>query len=77
MARQSDGAAHDFVLTVQFCFPCAAGLMTPDAVTAKLVLEDGMVIEGVSFGAQRSMSGEVVFNTGMVGYPGERGLHHC
>lgn len=35
----------------------------------KLVLKDGEVIEGVSFGAQRSMAGEVVFNTGMVGYP--------
>lgn len=34
-----------------------------------LELEDGTVAEGVSFGAERSVSGEVVFNTGMVGYP--------
>ena len=35
----------------------------------KLVLEDGSVFEGFSFGASRSVNGEVVFNTGMVGYP--------
>lgn len=34
-----------------------------------LELADGTAIEGVSFGAERSVSGEVVFNTGMVGYP--------
>lgn len=35
----------------------------------KLILEDGTTIEGVSFGYPRSSAGEVVFNTGMVGYP--------
>jgi carbamoyl-phosphate synthase small subunit len=35
----------------------------------KLVLEDGTVLEGYSFGAKKSAAGEVVFNTGMVGYP--------
>lgn len=35
----------------------------------RLVLEDGSVFEGVSFGYERSVAGEVVFNTGMVGYP--------
>jgi carbamoyl-phosphate synthase small subunit len=34
-----------------------------------LELENGTVVEGFSFGAERSVSGEVVFNTGMVGYP--------
>ncbi len=38
-------------------------------VTARLLLEDGSVHHGVSFGAQRSTPGEVVFTTGMVGYP--------
>lgn len=33
-----------------------------------LELEDGTRFEGVSFGADNSVSGEVVFNTGMVGY---------
>jgi carbamoyl-phosphate synthase small subunit len=37
--------------------------------TAKLVLKDGNIFEGKLFGAQRSVAGEVVFNTGMVGYP--------
>jgi carbamoyl-phosphate synthase small subunit len=36
---------------------------------AKLVLEDGSVYEGASFGSNTSTAGEVVFNTGMVGYP--------
>ncbi len=35
----------------------------------KLVLSDGKEFKGVSFGANRSIAGEVVFNTGMVGYP--------
>ena len=35
----------------------------------KLYLKDGTVVEGKGFGANRSVSGEVVFNTGMVGYP--------
>jgi len=35
----------------------------------KLVLQDGSVFYGYGFGAERSVSGEVVFNTGMVGYP--------
>ena len=33
------------------------------------MLEDGTVIEGISFGADAPVSGELVFNTGMVGYP--------
>jgi len=33
-----------------------------------LQLEDGSEYEGLSFGAEKSVSGEVVFNTGMVGY---------
>jgi len=36
---------------------------------AKLILEDGSVYEGESFGSTTSAAGEVVFNTGMVGYP--------
>ncbi len=36
---------------------------------ARLELEDGSVFHGFSFAAQRSIAGEVVFNTGMVGYP--------
>ena len=36
---------------------------------ARLELEDGSVFQGFSFGSRRSVAGEVVFNTGMVGYP--------
>lgn len=36
---------------------------------ARLILKDGTVFEGKSFGAMVDSQGEVVFNTGMVGYP--------
>jgi len=36
---------------------------------AALVLEDGSVIQGRGFGAETEISGEVVFNTSMMGYP--------
>jgi carbamoyl-phosphate synthase small subunit len=35
----------------------------------RLVLEDGTTFEGRSFGYEGAISGEVVFSTGMVGYP--------
>lgn len=38
-------------------------------ISAKLVLEDGTTFLGKSFGYPISISGEVVFSTGMVGYP--------
>ncbi len=43
--------------------------MTLLCMTGKLILEDGSVFEGISFGAKRSEAGEIVFSTGMVGYP--------
>ena len=36
---------------------------------AQLVLEDGTIFEGTSFGYEQSVSGEVVFYTAMTGYP--------
>ena len=36
---------------------------------AKLILEDGSVYEALSFGSERSVSGELVFYTAMIGYP--------
>ena len=36
---------------------------------AQLILADGTRIEGKSFGAEVACEGEVVFNTGMMGYP--------
>ena len=38
-------------------------------IPARLVLDDGSEFEGFAFGYPKSVSGEVVFNTGMVGYP--------
>uniref|UniRef100_A0A8C7HTT7 Carbamoyl-phosphate synthase [ammonia], mitochondrial n=1 Tax=Oncorhynchus kisutch TaxID=8019 RepID=A0A8C7HTT7_ONCKI len=39
------------------------------AQIAHLVLEDGTRMKGFSFGDERSAAGELVFNTGLVGYP--------
>lgn len=36
---------------------------------ARLILEDGSVFYGKSFGYNKSVAGEVVFNTAMTGYP--------
>jgi len=36
---------------------------------AKLVLKDGSIFHGYFFGSKKTTTGEVVFNTGMVGYP--------
>ena len=38
-------------------------------IKGKLILEVGSIFEGASFGAENAVAGEVVFNTGMVGYP--------
>ena len=43
--------------------------MEPKKQESKLVLEDGSVFHGYSFGSKKAVAGEVVFNTGMVGYP--------
>ncbi len=37
-------------------------------MTARLILEDGTVIEGQAFGARGTRFGELVFTTGMTGY---------
>ncbi len=50
-------------MTVEATTPASA------ASTPHLVLEDGTVAKGRSFGAPVSAAGEVVFTTGMVGYP--------
>ena len=41
----------------------------PELKKIRLVLEDGTVFEGKSFGYHKSVAGEVVFNTAMTGYP--------
>ncbi|MCD8268879.1 MAG: glutamine-hydrolyzing carbamoyl-phosphate synthase small subunit [Parabacteroides sp.] len=37
--------------------------------TATLILDDGTVFRGLSFGCEKDVTGEVVFNTAMTGYP--------
>jgi carbamoyl-phosphate synthase small subunit len=50
--------------------PAAVQTKRPAAARpAKLVLEDGAEYAGWSFGKARSQAGEVVFTTGMTGYP--------
>lgn len=44
-------------------------LIHSDPRRGSLVLEDGTVFEGTSFGYESESAGEVVFSTGMVGYP--------
>ncbi len=38
-------------------------------MVGRLILEDKTIIEGLSFGYESATSGEIVFSTGMVGYP--------
>ncbi|CAN5506947.1 glutamine-hydrolyzing carbamoyl-phosphate synthase small subunit [soil metagenome] len=57
----------------EVCYAGAAGVRPEyrieNRVKGRLVLEDGTTLEGDSFGHVGAVSGEVVFNTGMVGYP--------
>jgi len=46
-----------------------AVVSTSNYPTGWLSLSDGTTITGFSFGAETAVDGEVVFNTGMVGYP--------
>jgi carbamoyl-phosphate synthase small subunit len=43
--------------------------MTLTRKIANLILEDGSFFQGYAFGAEKPVKGEVVFNTGMIGYP--------
>ena len=36
---------------------------------ASLIIDDGTVLHGKSFGYEKPVAGEVVFNTAMMGYP--------
>ena len=47
----------------------SADVQQQEQLPACLVLEDGSVYEGKHFGANVDADGEIVFQTGMVGYP--------
>jgi len=69
--NQNDSAANISAANIS----AASGLTSTDIVSwqpgrsAALELEDGVRFEGFAFGALKSISGEVVFATGLVGYP--------
>lgn len=63
MAPDCDVAANGAVTSI------AIPPWMRNAQPASLLLIDGSLYEGFSFGYPQSTSGEVVFNTGMVGYP--------
>ncbi|CCK73600.1 bifunctional carbamoylphosphate synthetase/aspartate transcarbamylase NDAI_0G06170 [Naumovozyma dairenensis CBS 421] len=49
--------------------PIAPSLKATGDRLVTLELQDGTVLQGYSFGAEKSCAGELVFQTGMVGYP--------
>ncbi|KAK9452754.1 hypothetical protein V1511DRAFT_128373 [Dipodascopsis uninucleata] len=50
--------------------PITAAITGVDSARfAAIELKDGTCVQGYSFGAEKSVSGEFVFQTGMVGYP--------
>ncbi|CAH0026589.1 unnamed protein product [Clonostachys rhizophaga] len=54
-------------MAVQLAPPSSARLVEDDGLVC-LELQDGSTYQGYSFGAQKSIAGELVFQTGMVGY---------
>jgi carbamoyl-phosphate synthase/aspartate carbamoyltransferase len=57
-------------MAVQLYPPVAAPILNgKDEGLISLELQDGTVYQGYSFGAKKSVAGELVFQTGMVGYP--------
>lgn len=50
-------------------FPPASARLSENENLVCLELEDGSAYQGYSFGAPKSIAGELVFQTGMVGYP--------
>ena len=61
-------------MTIQNTLVTEVGSMytVPERKTSthgKLILADGTIMEGTSFGYEGPTTGEVVFSTGMVGYP--------
>ncbi len=47
----------------------ATATSSPKSQKAVIVLEDGSTFSGYGFGAEKKVSGEIVFSTSMVGYP--------
>ncbi|KAM7204519.1 protein pyrABCN [Rhypophila sp. PSN 637] len=56
-------------MTAKLFRPATAPIPGADDAAICLELEDGSVYQGFNFGAKKSIAGELVFQTGMVGYP--------
>ncbi|KAI5805029.1 hypothetical protein EDC01DRAFT_701389 [Geopyxis carbonaria] len=74
MAEQKAGTVVPTVAVVPFApvtarFVKGDGKISEEERLATLELADGTAYQGYSFGAHKSVSGELVFQTGMVGYP--------
>jgi carbamoyl-phosphate synthase small subunit len=67
MTGQYNITARNVIIEEQTSLETLLGGVYPRR--GKLVLEDGTVFEGESFGYAGPTAGEVVFGTGMVGYP--------
>ncbi|HVB75828.1 MAG TPA: glutamine-hydrolyzing carbamoyl-phosphate synthase small subunit [Ktedonobacteraceae bacterium] len=67
MTGQNNTVAQSVVVEEQTSLETLLSSVYPRK--GKLVLEDGTAFEGASFGYVGSVAGEVVFGTGMVGYP--------
>jgi len=66
-ALESPSAAHTMT---EKLYPPVAASHGKDEGLISLELQDGTVYQGYSFGAEKkSVAGELVFQTGMVGYP--------
>ncbi len=72
-SQEKEGITGEKKKALSRSSPCAilAGNETEENLIRKavLALADGSVYEGIGFGACAKVGGEVVFNTGMVGYP--------
>jgi carbamoyl-phosphate synthase/aspartate carbamoyltransferase len=55
--------------TIERVYTPVAAQISSDETLVSLELQDGVVYQGYSFGAKKSVAGELVFQTGMVGYP--------
>ncbi|KAF8928650.1 hypothetical protein BGZ58_009471 [Dissophora ornata] len=68
--RPSSSAQAQVVNPMPYAPVTAPPCEQADATVATLVLQDGSSYQGISFGAEtKSIAGECVFQTGMVGYP--------
>ncbi|QNP97699.1 carbamoyl-phosphate synthase arginine-specific small chain [Yarrowia lipolytica] len=67
MARSAPRTTASF--QTRFMATTASGTASASATPATFTLQNGPVFTGRSFGANRVVSGEAVFSTGMVGYP--------